>query len=43
MAQEATGLTANLTGVLGVRTKFQTVKTAQLVLEAHSKSGIFFY
>ena len=38
-AQECTGLQAKLTGALGVRTRFQTFKTAQLVLEAKSKTG----
>lgn len=37
-AQRSAGLSFNLTGKLGVRTKFQTKKTAQLVLETISSS-----
>jgi hypothetical protein len=37
-AKQSTGLVYNLTGKMGVRTKFQTVKTPQLVLEAQSKT-----
>ncbi|CAG9317586.1 unnamed protein product [Blepharisma stoltei] len=39
-AQELAGLSFNLTGKLGVRTKFQTFKTAQLVLETRSSEEI---
>lgn len=46
-AKGVTGLVATLTGKMGVRTKFQTFQTAQLVLEADSKRGkntyIFLY
>jgi hypothetical protein len=38
-AKQVTGLVATLTGKMGVRTKFQTFQTAQLVLEANSKTG----
>lgn len=36
-AMECTGLRAKVTGVLGMRTKFQREKKAQLVLRAHSE------
>lgn len=38
-AQEKSGLYVNLTGALGRRTRFQEFDTAQLVLEAASKSS----
>jgi len=37
-AKEVTGLYTNVTGKLGVKTKYQQFKTAQLVLEAKSRT-----
>eukprot|EP01117_Protostelium_nocturnum_P015200 TRINITY_DN5862_c0_g1_i2.p1 TRINITY_DN5862_c0_g1~~TRINITY_DN5862_c0_g1_i2.p1 ORF type:complete len:850 (+),score=321.86 TRINITY_DN5862_c0_g1_i2:69-2552(+) len=39
-AQETSGLTVNLTGAYGVRTKFQSFQTPQLILEAKSNRKI---
>jgi hypothetical protein len=37
LAQQATGMKSELTGVLGKRTKYQTFKTAQLHVKAKSR------